>query len=54
MTKEQIAQLEWQKSQTPKVMKEDQQLSLFEYEKERNESYGKTKALETETVRSNG
>ena len=54
MTKEQIEQLEWQKSQTLKVMKEDQQLSLLEYEKERNESYGKTKALEAETVRSNG
>lgn len=53
MTKEQIMQLEW-KSKTLKVMKENQQLSLFEYKKGRNESYGKTKVLETETVRSNG
>ena len=53
MTKEQIMQLEW-KSKTRKVMKENQQLSLFEYKKGRNESYGKTKALGTETVRSNG
>ena len=54
LTKEQIAQLERQRSQTPKAVNENQQLSLFEYEKERNESYGKTKVLETETVRSNG
>ena len=54
LTKEQIAQMERQRSQTPKAVNENQQLSLFEYEKERNESYGKTKVLETETVRSNG